>query len=109
MGNDKDDEGVLHKSEVPRTAEQALEAARDDPSLTELTNMVYDLSKVTELLVDGDDEDWRPTTITVGFGERAYRETGDAIGLMRAAGWTVESVVFSPYNRITFEEADFDE
>lgn len=90
----------------PTTAEQAKEAARDDLSRTELTNMLYDLSGVYEVLVDGEDEDWRPTTITVGFGDDGYRYTGDVVTIMRRAGWKFEHAVFGPYNRLCFEEAD---
>ena len=71
--------------------------------------MVYGLSNVSEVLVDGEDEDWRPTTITVGF--RDYRATGDVGTIMRRQGWQFADVVFHPYNRITFVEpgADVDE
>lgn len=105
MTNDQEDGGLLHRREVPTPAEQAIEAARDDPSRTELTNMVYDLPGVTELLVDGEDEGWRPTVITVGFGQDGYRYTGDVIDVMQAAGWNVGNVVFGPYNRISFQES----
>ena len=93
----------------PSKLEQATERARDELTRQELTNMVYGLSGVCEILVDGDDEDWRPTTITVGFED--YRVTGDVGTIMRRQGWRFADAVFSPYNRITFVEpgADVDE
>lgn len=88
----------------PNPYEQAKEAARDDPSQTELANMVCGLPGVCELLVDGDEEDWRPTTITVGFTDDAGRETTDVTSIMTRAGWRVEGATFAPYNRLRYVE-----
>lgn len=88
----------------PNVYEQAKEAAHDDPSRTDLTNMVYDLPCVHEVLVDGEDEDWRPTTITVGFSDDAGRGTGDVATIMQRAGWQLDGVTFAPYNRVRFVE-----
>lgn len=87
---------------TPNVYDQAKEAALDGPSRTELANMVYDLPCVCELLVDGEDEGWRPTAITVGFDDDTGRGTGDVATIMRRAGWRFEHAVFAPYNRLTF-------
>lgn len=88
----------------PNLYEQAREAARDDPGLTELGDILHDMPAVTEVLVDGRDEDWRPVEITVGFGDDGYRATDDVLAIMRSAGWKAEHVTFAPYNRIRFSE-----
>lgn|GEM_PF-2245916 len=87
---------------IPSQLEQALEAARDDPTLTELTGMLLDLPMVWHVTVDGDDERWRPTTIMVNLEDDHGRGTDDVIRLMRRAGWVPTSVCFSR-NRLTFE------
>jgi len=43
----------------PHKYEQAKERARDDLGRQELANILCDLPCVAELLVDGEDEDWR--------------------------------------------------
>ncbi|WP_225336643.1 hypothetical protein [Halomicrobium urmianum] len=91
---------------TPNAYEQAKERARDDLDRQELANMVYDLPCVIELLVDGEDEDWRPTTITVGFEDDAGRGTEDVATIMRRAGWAFSGATFSPYNRLRFEERE---
>jgi len=90
----------------PSKYEQALERARDDLSRTQLTNMVYDLPDVGEVLVDGEDEGWRPTVITVGFGDEAGRGTSEVVTIMRRQGYHFDGVVFSPYNRLLFVERE---
>lgn len=88
----------------PNKYEQAKERARDDLDRTELANMVYDLPGVMELLVDGEDEDWRPTTITVGFEDDHGRGTDDVAEIMARAGWTFAGATFAPFNRLRFKE-----
>jgi len=66
--------------------------------------MLYDLPNVMEILVDGEDEDWRPTTITVGFDDDAGRGTDDVAIVMQRAGWRFDGATFSPYNRVRFVE-----
>jgi len=79
----------------PSPIEQAKEAAFDDPTRRELTNMLYGLSYSVSVLVDGEDESWRPTTITVEFDREDYgRGTGDVLTIMRRAGWELQSVTF---------------
>ena len=88
---------------APSQLEQALEAARDDPSLTDLTGMLLDCPQVAHVMVDGDDERWRPTTIAVCFA--GDRGTADVLSLMARAGWRPRSACFSR-ERITFEAID---
>lgn len=91
----------------PPQIEQAKEAVRDDPNLRDLKNIVYGLDGVTELFADGEDEDWRPTVITIGFED--YDRTSDVVDIMAIAGWRVERVVFT-YQRIEFiRRGDADE
>jgi len=87
---------------TPSILEQALEAANDDPALTELTGMLLDLPMVWGVTVDGDDERWRPTAIAVRLEDDHGTGTGAVIRLMRRAGWEPTSVCFSR-NRLTFE------
>jgi hypothetical protein len=91
-------------SEHPPTgaAARAKELARDDPSVRELANCCYDLPHVCEVLVNGNDEEWRPTEVTVGFYDDGFRGTGDVATIMQRAGWRFERAVFAPYNRLTF-------
>lgn len=93
-----------HVDPTPSRPEQMVAAARDGVSRRELTNMLFDLSHVHSVIVDGDEEQWRDTTIAVMFDDKGYRDTSDVIDIMRAAGWQVASVTFAPYNRLTFEE-----
>lgn len=93
----------------PHKYEQAKERARDDLGRTELTNMVYDLPCVCEVLVDGEDEDWRPTEITVRFTEDYGGGIDDTIAVMQRAGWRVDGVTFGTYRRLTFVERGSDE
>lgn len=88
--------------QTPNVYEQAREAARDGPPRTELTNLLYDLPCVDEILVDGENEDWRPTTITVGF--RDHRGTDDVAVIMARAGWRFDGATFAPFNRVRFVE-----
>lgn len=94
---------------APNVYEQAKERARDNLGRTDLTNMVYDLPTVSEILVDGEDEDFRPTTITVGFSNDAGRGTDDIATIMRRAGWKFDGATFSPYNRLRFEKLGEDD
>jgi len=93
----------------PHKYDQAKERARDDLDQTELTNLVYDLPSVCEVLVDGDDEDWRETEITVGFAEDYGAGIDDTITVMQRAGWRVDGVTFGTYRRLTFVERGSDE
>lgn len=93
-----------HTLSEPDQYEQALEAARDDPSRAELTNMVYDLDAVHFSHPDGEDDDCRPTTIDVHLEDDHGRKSDTVMDIMRAAGWKPTYVAFSR-NRITFEEA----
>ena len=92
----------------PNTYDQAKERARDDLDRQELTNIVYALPCVCELLVDGDDVDWRPTVITVGFAEDYSAGIDDTITVMQRAGWRVDGVTFGTYRRLTFVERGHD-
>lgn len=91
------------------TCEDCDMALGDDPSRQDLTNMVYDLPHVVEILVDGEDEGWRPTVVTVGFDDSGHRTSGDVLDIMRAAGWKPDDVTFGPFNRISFVEVDASE
>lgn len=93
----------------PHKYEQAKELARDDLDRTELTNMVYDLSAVSELMVDGEDEDWRPTTIIIGFAEDYGGGIDDVITVMQRAGWRVDGVTFGAYRRLQFKPRGADD
>lgn len=84
---------------VPSKTEQAKERARDGLDTQELANLLYDLPGVYEILLDGANEDWRPTQITVGF--ESYRASDDVAEIMAIAGWRVDRVVFQ-YHRIEF-------
>jgi len=91
----------------PNIYEQAKERARDDLDRVELTNMLYDFPNVDECLVDGEDEDWRPTRITVGFTpDDGHRDTSEVATVMRRAGYKFADATFAPYNRLAFEERD---
>jgi hypothetical protein len=91
---------------LPNAYEQAKEAALDGPTLRELTNMLYDLSCSVGCLVDGEDEDWRPTRITVEFDRDDYgRGTDDVLTIMRRAGYRLESVTFGR-PQLHFEATD---
>ena len=85
----------------PSKADQAKERARDELTRQELTNLVYGLPNVCEVLVDGEDEDWRPTMITVGFKD--WRATGDVGTIMRRQGWRFVDATFQ-HQRVTFVE-----
>jgi len=89
---------------TPSILEQALEAAHDEPTLTELTGMLLDLPMVWGVTADGDGdgERWRPATIMVNLEDDHGTGTGDVIRLMRRAGWEPTSVCFSR-NRLTFK------
>ena len=94
----------------PSVYDQAKERARDDMTRTELTNMLFDFPNVTECLVDGEDEHWRPTTITIGFADGGYRDTQEVATVMRRAGYKFSYAVFSPFHRLSFEErGEFDD
>ena len=86
----------------PSAYDQAKERARDDLTHRELANLVYDLPHVMEILVDGEDEDWRPAVITVGFDDDAGRGTGEIATIMARAGWRFDGATFHPYNRLRF-------
>jgi hypothetical protein len=88
----------------PNVYEQAKERARDDLTRRELTNMLYDFPGVHECLVDHEDDPTLPTTITVGFDDEGYRDTSEVATVMQRAGWKLDRVVFSPYNRVSFVE-----
>lgn len=90
---------------APSTLDQALEAANDDPSITQLVGMLCDLECLYGVGVDGEDDEWRPTTISVNFDDRHGSGTSDVIKIMRRAGWEPVSTCFSR-NRITFEEVE---
>jgi hypothetical protein len=93
----------------PGQYDQAKERVRDEIGRTELTNLVYSLSCVAEVLVDGEDEDWRSTTITVGFSEEYGAGVDDTITVMQRAGWRVDGVTFGNYRRLEFVERGHDE
>ncbi|WP_337653253.1 hypothetical protein [Halomontanus rarus] len=84
---------------VPSRIEQALEAARDDPSECEFINMLCSL-EVGFVDVSGRDEDWRPTSVSVS-GVASAR-TGDVVTIARRAGWELTGVTFER-ERLTFE------
>lgn len=98
------EDGPVVIENPPNVYEQAKERAHDDLDRTELTNMVYGLPVVGEVLVDGEDEDWRPTTIMVGFNEDYGSAIDDAITVMQRAGWSVDGVTFGAYRRIQFKK-----
>jgi len=91
----------------PAKYAQAFEAARDDPDRTDLCNIVYGLPAVIEVLVDGEDEDWRDTTITVGFEELPGVATAHITDIMQRAGWKANGATFA-YNRLHFVDGDSD-
>lgn len=93
------------RERAPGVYAQALEAAADDPERQELSNMVYGLPDVCELLVDGEDEDWRETTITVGFKDTPGSATAHVASIMRTAGWKFDGATFA-HNRLHFVEAE---
>jgi hypothetical protein len=90
----------------PHKYEQAKERARDDLDRRELVNLVHDLPCVVETLVDGDDEPWRQTQITIGFTEDYGGGIDDTITVMQRAGWRVDGVTFGNYRRLAFVERD---
>jgi hypothetical protein len=91
----------------PSVIEQAKEAARDDPSRRELTNLLYDLPGVHEVLVDGEREYWRQVTMTVGFSDSTGRMTSDVATIMQRAGWQFAGATFS-LERLRFTRRDGD-
>lgn len=78
---------------VPSLWEQALEAARDDPDLQALTNLLYSLPGVY-VYVDGEDERWRETTIFVSVDGPARSNTDDVLRICRRAGWELRDVTW---------------
>jgi len=92
----------------PHKYDQAKDRARDDLDRQELTNMVLDLPCVCEVLVDCEDEDLRPTEITVGFAEDYGGGIDDTITVMQRAGWRVDGVTFGTFRRLTFVEVTSD-
>jgi hypothetical protein len=95
---------VAPLSETPPQIEQAKSAARDGLTRRELTNLLCDLWCTDEVLVDGEDDSWRPTTITVGFSDDGGRGTDGVALIMARAGWQLDGVTFAPYNRVRFVE-----
>lgn len=90
----------------PTAYEQAKEAAFDDPTRQELTNMLYDLPSVVGCMVDGEDEDWRPTRIIIEYRRGDYgRDTDDLLTIMRRAGWQLQAVTFGR-PQLHFEPVD---
>lgn len=87
--------------------EQALDAARDDLSLTDLANLLSGLPSLYYVQVEGDDEEWRPTEIAVNFDDDAGRGTEDVLTIMRRAGWRPVEACFAR-NRVTFREVGAD-
>lgn len=92
-------------SRDPSATEKALEAARDDPDLTELGNMLLDLPHVYYVDVDGDHVEYRPTRISVNLDDDVGRGSGALLKLMSRAGWNPVEVCFSR-NRIGFEKTE---
>lgn len=93
---------------APSTLEQALEAANDDPTRRELTNMLCSLGGL-HIHVDGTNDEWRPTTIEIECLDKTWqsdRATGDLLTLMRRAGWRLESVCFGARKRLSFRDHD---
>lgn len=89
----------------PKQHEQALEAAKDGLTRTELTNMVFDLESVHFVHVGGEDEDWRPTEIDIHVNDDYGTKSDDILKIMRAAGWKATYVTFSR-NRISFQRRE---
>jgi len=77
---------------APSPIEQAKERARDDLDNQDLWNMVHDLPGIVYLQPNGEDEDWRRTTVSVGFDD--YRTRGEVTMVFQRAGWQVDDVVF---------------
>ena len=93
---------------TPSKIEQALEAANDDPTMQEFVNMLCSLDGIS-VLVDGDDEDWRPTEVMVEIHDKTMqcdRATRDLLTIARRAGWKVHSVSFGVRKRLTFVPTD---
>ncbi|SDL09636.1 hypothetical protein [Natronorubrum texcoconense] len=93
---------------APSQIEQALEAARDDPSEREFIHMLHSIDGVWAI-VDGHDERWRPTQITIECHDKAMKSssaTRDLITLARRAGWQLVSVGFNHRNQLVLEERD---
>ena len=90
---------------APNIYQQAREAARDDPTMTELLNMLHDLPHVFGVGVDGDDEDWRPTIVRINFDDEMGRGTSQVLDIMHIAGWRPAGVCFTARNRITFKRS----
>ncbi|OIB55783.1 hypothetical protein BBD46_02945 [Natrialba sp. SSL1] len=67
--------------------------------------MLLDLSTVSHIMVDGQDDRWRPTSIAVHFGSDHGTGTDEPITLMQRGGWGPMHVCFSRH-QITFEEVD---
>ena len=93
----------------PDKYEKAKERARGELSLTELTNMLHGLRHVHGVLVDGEEESFRQTTVTVGFDKDGYRSTRVVGIIMRRQGWMFQEAIFEPYNRLRFVEVSDDD
>ncbi len=76
---------------VPSRIEQALEAARDDPSECEFITMLCSL-ECGYVDVNGQNESWRPTCVMISHVPSS--RTGDVIRIARRAGWELEDVTF---------------
>lgn len=79
----------------PTKYEQAQEAAKDGVTRAELTNILLDLPHVHEALVQGENEDWRPTIVMVGFEESPGASTAHVDKIMRLAGWKSDGTSFA--------------
>ncbi|GAA0276467.1 hypothetical protein [Halobacterium noricense] len=92
----------------PNKYEQALAAARDDPSLRELANNIYALPHVVEVFVDGEDDPGRPIVLTVGFDDDGHRAVGNVLEIMWVAGWRPNDATFA-YRRLRFQRVNPDD
>lgn len=86
---------------APNTWEQALEAARDDPTLQEFANMLCSLDGYVDVI--GEDEGFRETVVMIE-GVPSNR-TSDLLTIGRRAGWQVDSITWER-NRVSFVEQD---
>lgn len=96
--------------QTPSQIEQALEAANDDPTMKEYVNMLCSIDGLS-VLVDGEDEDWRPTEVIVECLDKSMqssRATRDILTISRRAGWQLHSVTFGTRKRLTFVPAEGD-
>lgn len=79
------------------------ESSKGGDTLTELTDTLRDLPNVHDVVVCGDDNDSKLTTVVVTFMDFPGRTTADVDEIMRLSGWESDGTSFSQNQRLYVE------